>query len=147
MKVDAGGRELFSDFHFGMDDWGIWRLNFNDMKLLNASFPRRTWPTAKDQLFKEDSDWQCNAHLNLGGKDSGAYSAGYKNAADLLARRFLRNWRGNDILVYPMVFLYRQFIELRLKEIIELGQELLDEPVNIQSKILEDHKLRPLQKS
>ena len=26
MKVDAGGRELFSGFHFGMDDWGIWRL-------------------------------------------------------------------------------------------------------------------------
>ena len=47
--------------------------NLNDMKLLNASFPRRTWPTAKDQLFKEDSDWQRNAHLNLGGKDSGAY--------------------------------------------------------------------------
>jgi hypothetical protein len=27
MKADAGGRELFSGFHFGMDDWGIWRLN------------------------------------------------------------------------------------------------------------------------
>jgi hypothetical protein len=27
MKADAGGRELFSGFHFGMDDWGNWRLN------------------------------------------------------------------------------------------------------------------------
>ena len=45
-----------------------------------------------------------------------------------------------------MVFLYRQFIELRLKEIIELGQGLLDEPVNIQPKILEDHKLLELWK-
>jgi len=28
MKADAGGRERFSGFHFGLDDWGIWRLNF-----------------------------------------------------------------------------------------------------------------------
>jgi hypothetical protein len=28
MKADAGGRERFSGFHFGMDDWGNWRLNF-----------------------------------------------------------------------------------------------------------------------
>jgi len=27
MKADAGGRELFSGIHFGMDDWGNWRLN------------------------------------------------------------------------------------------------------------------------
>jgi hypothetical protein len=27
MKADAGGRELFSGFHFGLDDWGNWRLN------------------------------------------------------------------------------------------------------------------------
>jgi hypothetical protein len=29
MKADAGGRELFSGFHFGMDDCGIWRLKIN----------------------------------------------------------------------------------------------------------------------
>jgi hypothetical protein len=23
MKADAGGRELFSGIHFGMDDWGF----------------------------------------------------------------------------------------------------------------------------
>jgi hypothetical protein len=28
MKADAGGRELFSGFQFGMDDWGNGRLNF-----------------------------------------------------------------------------------------------------------------------
>jgi hypothetical protein len=27
MKADAGGRELFSGFHFGLNDWGNWRLN------------------------------------------------------------------------------------------------------------------------
>jgi hypothetical protein len=26
-KSDDGGRELFSGIHFGMDDWGNWRLN------------------------------------------------------------------------------------------------------------------------
>jgi hypothetical protein len=28
MKADAGGRELFSGFHFALDVWGNWRLNF-----------------------------------------------------------------------------------------------------------------------
>jgi hypothetical protein len=32
MKADAGGRELFSGFHFGMDDWGKGRLNFGNLK-------------------------------------------------------------------------------------------------------------------
>jgi hypothetical protein len=32
MKADTGGRELFSGFHFGMDDWGNWRLNFHRVK-------------------------------------------------------------------------------------------------------------------
>ena len=31
MKADAGGRELFSGFQFGMDDWGIWRFNYQNM--------------------------------------------------------------------------------------------------------------------
>jgi hypothetical protein len=38
MKADAGGRELFSGFHFGMDDWGNWRLNcdVNDSEFLSV---------------------------------------------------------------------------------------------------------------
>jgi hypothetical protein len=115
-------------------------------KRLTVNFRAIPWPMPGDQLFKDDSDWWRNAHLNLGGKGWGAYSAGYKKAADLLARRFLKNWQGNDVLTYPIVFLYRQCLELRLKETIILGQKLIDEPIAIQQQIIEGHKLTELWK-
>ncbi len=38
MKADAGGRELFSGFQFGMDDWGIWRgVRWHDIAFLDAT--------------------------------------------------------------------------------------------------------------
>ena len=130
-----------------MDDWGNWRLNSFRMtkaKRLNINFRAIPWPKQGDQLFKDDSEWWRNAHLNLGGKGWEAYSAGYKKAADLLTRRFLKNQQGNDVLTYPMVFLYRQCLELRLKETIILGQKLIDEPIAVQQKYLESHRLAEL---
>jgi hypothetical protein len=113
------------------------------LKLISRPVP---WPMRGDQLFKADSDWRHNAHLDLSGKGWGAYAVGYKEAADSLARRFLKNWQGNDTLTYPMVFLYRQYLELRLKEVIMLGQKLLDEPLDIQKKIIGSHSLEDLWK-
>jgi hypothetical protein len=51
---------------------------------------------------------------------------GYKQAADFLVERVKRTRRHQDTLVYPIAFLYRQFIELRLKELICVGSNLLD---------------------
>jgi hypothetical protein len=116
------------------------------MKHPSLSYRSIPWPMPKDKLFKEDSDWRHTARLNLGGKGWESYSTGYKEAADSLARRFIRKWQGNDILTYPMVFLYRHYLELRLKQVIILGQELLDEPISIQQKILENHWLNELWK-
>ena len=116
------------------------------MKLLSSSYHSIPMPTQNDQLFKEDSDWWHNARLDLSGKGWETYAAGYKEAADSLAKRFTKKWQGNDILIYPMVFLYRHYLELRLKQVIILGQKLLDEPIIIQAKILEKHWLEELWK-
>jgi hypothetical protein len=118
-------------------------------KRLTINFRAIPWPMPGDQLFNDDSDWWHNAHLNLGGKGWESYAAGYKDAADSLARRFLKNWQGNDILTYPMVFCYRHYLELRLKQIIILGQMLLAGPIRIKQEILEkrlenDHNLTRL---
>ena len=43
---------------------------------------------------------------------------------------FIRTKLMQDTLVYPICFLYRQYIELRLKEIIRSGRELLNENGN-----------------
>ena len=117
------------------------------MKRLSLSCRSIPWPTSKDRLFKEDSDWWHNARIDLGGKGWESYAAGYKEAGDLLARRFLKTCHGNDILTYPMVFLYRHYLELRLKQLIIFGQKALNEPTASRQKLSENHELLELWKS
>lgn len=45
------------------------------------------------------------------------YTMGYKEAGDLLLQNALENGR-QHVLVFPIIFLYRHYIELMLKEII-----------------------------
>lgn len=109
--------------------------NWQDMKtpepkLLYLDLPVVSWPIATDKLFQESADWRHNAFLNLGGKSWESYASGYKQAADFLAQRFLENYQGMDTLIYPIVFLYRHYIELRLKQLIIAGQKLLEQPIN-----------------
>ena len=97
-------------------------------KPLDLNFPDFSWPKATDLLFQEAVDWRHNAFLNLGGKSWESYAIGYKQAADFLAQRFLENYRGMDTLIYPIVFLYRHYVELCLKQMIVAGQSLLEQP-------------------
>lgn len=55
------------------------------------------------------------------------YTWGYQQAGDLLVEHGITQGKQN-ILVYPTVFLYRQYIELRLKEIIRNGNMALNRP-------------------
>jgi len=108
---------------------------------LTLCFDTIPWPVLSDGLFREDSDWWQNARLDLGGKGWESYAYGYKNGGDILAEHFLQNCHGSDQLVFPIVFLYRHYLELRLKQVINDGQKLLDQPINIQETILERHDL------
>jgi hypothetical protein len=63
------------------------------------------------------------------GIDINAYAVGYKRAADFLVERVSQERRHQDTLVYPIAFLYRQYLELRLKELIHNGNMLLDIPL------------------
>ena len=99
-----------------------------------------------DALFRRAAYWSRNAHLTLGGKGIESYAVGYKEAADVLAARFLEDWQGMDGLVYPIVFLYRHALELRLKQVIVAGQQLLDISVDFQEELLDKHKLLELWK-
>ncbi|MBL8015621.1 MAG: hypothetical protein JNK26_05590, partial [Candidatus Doudnabacteria bacterium] len=73
-----------------------------------------------DGLFRSDGgDGRNNAILNYGEQDRFAiYALGYQDAAELLTLAYMENDRPKDRLVYPIVFLYRQNIELKLKEFI-----------------------------
>lgn len=73
------------------------------------------------ELFSGDDDWHNNACLNEWLRDHGAtYAAGYRRAAEILIEHIDTKGRDQDVLVYPVVFLYRHHVELALKRIITL---------------------------
>ena len=91
--------------------------------------PEFPWPQKGDQLFKaDDNDWWLNATIDHWNKDVDSYAEGYKRAADIIIEHVKTIHSENriplDYLVFPVVFLYRHYIELRLKEIILLGRKL-----------------------
>jgi hypothetical protein len=83
------------------------------------------WPRFGDRLFGPDKDWYHNACLNFTFDSWDLYTSGYLEAAQLLVDA-TSNKRGSlDTMIYPMAFLYRHYLELRLKSIIVEGGELL----------------------
>jgi hypothetical protein len=72
--------------------------------------------------------------------DWSARAWAFKRAADILASHVLATYAAGDLLIYPIVFLYRHQLELSLKEIILRANQLLDEPVQLRAV----HSLREL---
>lgn len=83
--------------------------------------------TKYENIFNFPHDWQFNACLNWSDAPLELYTIGYKEAADNLIDKVFSERYMQNALVYPICFLYRQYIELRLKEIIRSGRILLDE--------------------
>lgn len=86
------------------------------------------FPEIGDQLFTTESYSHYNAQISYGHSDDTLYRyvAGYKEAADRLVQSLLDNNRHIDLVIFPTVFLYRQYLELRLKQLLIEGSQLLD---------------------
>ncbi|MBN2100200.1 MAG: hypothetical protein JW753_11460 [Dehalococcoidia bacterium] len=78
-----------------------------------------------------DPHWYCNACLHITPRDWDGYALGYKTAGDILVQHVIDTRRDQDILVYPIGFLYRQYLELRVKELIFIGSRLLDKRTDV----------------
>jgi hypothetical protein len=72
-----------------------------------------------------DPDWYLNARLHVTPENWDTYAEGYRSAADIIVQYVIDNNWYQDFLVYPIVFLYRQYLELRLKELIRVSSQLL----------------------
>lgn len=83
-------------------------------------------PSAEDRLFTSQEDWWNNACLNWCHDGWWLYASGYKDAADLLVQRVEERSAGQDSLVYPVLFLYRQYLELQIKDLIRQAHRLQD---------------------
>lgn len=80
-------------------------------------FPGTPQPPGQgDKLFVRGSDRRSTAWLSHQ-RMWDAYAMGYKLAADLLAQHVADNIVHRNLLGFPVLFLYRQYLELRIKEL------------------------------
>src|SRR5258708_28614683 len=101
-------------------------------------------PQKNDRLFRGDLlDWMNNAWLNvMGNGDPYAYKAGYRRGAEILIGYVCEHGREQDVLVYPIIFLYRHHVELMLKRIIKRVLYVIDGRLNKKLREhLEKHRL------
>lgn len=82
-------------------------------------------PESSDTLFTPKSKSLTDACLGWCSDDWSLYACGYKEAADLLVQSVVEQRTPADSLVYPVLFLYRQYLELEIKHIIRQCFRLL----------------------
>jgi len=97
----------------------------------------------EDRLFTSAGDvWQASACLNFGDAEVG-YVDGFKMASDRLVGHVISTGNDQDFLVYPIVFGYRHYLELRLKGLLRDASLLLGE-LAPDPKLMGRHRLLPL---
>ena len=77
----------------------------------------------KASIFDEGSSWRHNAFIEA---DWGMYAMSYKSAADLLVEQSMEY--GVDALVYAVMFLYRHYLEIRIKDVVLALRAYFDKP-------------------
>jgi hypothetical protein len=83
------------------------------------------WPRPNEKLVRSGVDWQHNACVDCHAPTLGNYAAKFKDAADVLVREAAAGNATLDSVIIPIMFLYRQYLELTLKEIILFGREVV----------------------
>jgi hypothetical protein len=84
-------------------------------------------PNSTDKIFKEETNSKHGAWLQNPANKFFLYSEGYKEAGNRLYDFCIEKPFYWNTVIYPLVFNYRQFIELRLKELIIMGYKYLDQ--------------------
>jgi hypothetical protein len=83
------------------------------------------FPNSTDVLFQEEKDSEFGAWVKNPTDKFFLYSQGYLKAANLIYASIEESAVFQNTLVYPMIFNYRQFLELRLKELSFIGNRYL----------------------
>jgi len=99
-------------------------MDFEDLDIPVWVKKARAQPFAKgDIIFRsvnagqgEEDDWETNASVR--GANEYSYAEGYRRAGRVLADHVIQSRWDTDFLVYPIIFLYRHYVELQLKRLI-----------------------------
>lgn len=97
----------------------------------------------KSKLFKSESDWWHNACLHFTNNEWDIYALGYKEVADNFISHIIANDEiasTLDTVIFPIIFLYRHYLELRFKQILILCNTI----TNQEAAILPSHNLKLL---
>lgn len=78
-----------------------------------------------DPLFAPGADWRLNACLNYGVDHWYLYASGYRRGAEILTDYVHETHDEQDSLIYPVLFLWRHHLELKLKGIARKASGLL----------------------
>jgi hypothetical protein len=89
-----------------------------------TSVPIRKPPKRGVTLLGPGKPSVMNACLHFSHDMTTGYVEGYRKAAERLIERVEQTHEEQDYLVYPILFLYRHHIELRLKQLLELLHRL-----------------------
>ena len=91
------------------------------------------WPKPNDVVFQAGQECWENARFDFPPDwRLDFYAGGYREAADIVVERIAQTRQSPNLLIYPIVFLYRHSLELRLKHLIGLCHELLHELHDVQ---------------
>lgn len=75
------------------------------------------WPQVGDAPFTSEGIWTEQASTDSFGAGFWPRVIGFKRAADILVEHTLERRHDRDFVVYPIVFSYRHFLELTVKEL------------------------------
>lgn len=110
----------------------------------NSSDLPEYWPRSGDQLFLQTSRGLGANLSTFRGERLYRMKKAFKTSADMLVRQSEENTHERSTLVWPVVFCYRQYIELALKDMIAAhGSKVVPQ---IKPNWV-DHTLLPLWKS
>lgn len=88
--------------------------------------PSGKYHRRENEIFTAGEDWYSRACILQYHPGWDYYAWGFKRSADTLVSCLVNDNSHIDSIVYPVCFLYRHYIELRLKEILVEGDKLLD---------------------
>jgi len=97
----------------------------------------------KDNPFDIGNDWWNNISIKISDEKWLIYSEAYKRSAEILMEYVNQNRIEENFLIYPVLFLCRHYIELKLKQIFKEGYQYLHR----KEKIPTNHKIEDLFKS
>ena len=82
------------------------------------------WPKVGDSILARGADWETEALLSASFDWFISYAISYKTAADVVVESVEARRSPPDSVGYAVLFLYRHYIEIMLKGLINIGNML-----------------------